>query len=154
MVYLSDDSETPKVSLKRLKQFRVFLLSHLAFSLIYELLANYLCVTLYQKDIQSYEKDDIWKREFFKATRNLFVFTTILTFLVICVGAIGVYKKNRILTAIFIVMIIMEWGFELIGVFTSQDWKIFIYKVICQLTRPSLFLSTAIFWWLMEDLTI
>uniref|UniRef100_T1KKE6 Uncharacterized protein n=1 Tax=Tetranychus urticae TaxID=32264 RepID=T1KKE6_TETUR len=148
---LYDKLKSPSVSSRRLKQLRYLLLFHLIITLIYEVIWTYFCTIGYREDIEKYDTDEIWKREFFKATRNFFIFTEILNFLVLCVGGVATYKNHRLLLICFILMFLMEWGFELIGIYASGDFNIFVYKVICQVTKPGLLLLSLIYCWVMQE---
>ena len=152
MGFIVDEIPIPLISSKRLRRFRYFVLFHICASLLYEIICTYLITQAYRQDIYSYDKDRIWIRETFKATRNLFIFTAILAFLVLSIGLVGVFKDSRILVMIFLVMHVLVWGFELIGVYMSNDYNVFIYKAICELTKPSLFLVALIYWWIMKEI--
>lgn len=146
-----DKIKSPNVSKRRLKQLRYLLMLHFVITLVYEVIWTYFSTIAYQADIRNYDTDEIYKREFFKATRNFFIFTEILNFLVLCVGGVAIYKNHRLLLIVFIVMFLMEWGFELIGIYASMDFNIFVYKVICQITKPGLLLFSFIYCWIMEE---
>lgn len=103
-----------------------------------------------KKDLQMYVESGEWEqtyvREFFKSTKNFFMFNLILIFLSICIGLAAVGTENRHLILAFVLVFGMEWFFEIIGVYNSKEKNVVIYRMIPALLRPGLIVSTLIFY--------
>lgn len=103
-----------------------------------------------KKDLQAYVDSGDWEqtyvREFYKSTKNFFMFNLILIFLSICIGMAAVGTENRHLILAFLFIFSMEWFFELIGVYNSREKNVVIYRMIPALLRPGLIVSTIIFY--------
>ena len=98
-------------------------------------------------DLVSYHEDwdDVWIREFYKSTKNFFLFIMILLFLTIVIGLAAVGTENRSLLGVFIAILITEWIFEFIGVYESKDRNVLMYRMIPSTLRPGIFVITYIF---------
>ncbi|RWS05463.1 hypothetical protein B4U79_09716 [Dinothrombium tinctorium] len=121
------------------------LITSLFLALVFEILWTVYICKAFKDDIKTYEKDAIWIKEFYKSTRNFFVFTVILVSLTAFIGFAAAYAENKALMILFVVAYVMEWGFELIGVYASDDHNVVVYKLICQALKPFILLLSLIF---------
>lgn len=103
-----------------------------------------------KRDLQAYVDAGDWEqtyvREFYKSTKNFFMFNLILIFLSICIGCAAVGTENKKLILAFLVIFSIEWGFEIIGVYNSGDRNVVIYRMIPALLRPGLIVGTVIYY--------
>ena len=125
-------------------------------NIVYECLACYLVVSCLRKDLHEAvgdygQRDETWRREFFKSSRNFFVFSAVLSLIANCMGLLGAHKQIRVILAICVSFMALEWGFEMIGIYFSQDWRIALYKMACQALRPLVFLISAAYCLFMES---
>ncbi|XP_074597715.1 uncharacterized protein LOC141852572 [Brevipalpus obovatus] len=141
----------PNLNPKKVEQLKYLLIFYYILTLCYEWSWTWYAIGEYSKDIQRYEEDEIWKREFFKSTRNFFVFCQILTSLVLSLGLLATYRNLKVLLCVSIAMLIIEWGFEFIGIYTSMDFNVFVYKVIGMVMRPGLFILASLHAWVMKS---
>lgn len=137
---------------RAIRWLRVALLITIPLSLAYEALFSlYTCEQL-RIQLGSYrDQDEVWVREFYKTSKNFFVFTVILSTLVFALGMVGVYGRSRLLIGLFLFGFLLEWGFELIGIYCSADWNVIYYKILCEATRPLLFLLALLYAYLISD---
>lgn len=102
-----------------------------------------------KRDLQEFvdagDLDQTYMREFYKSTKNFFMFNLILIFLSICIGCAAVGTENKQLLLAFLVIFGIEWVFEVIGVYNSGDRNVVIYRMIPALLRPGLIVSSVIF---------
>lgn len=77
----------PKVqSKKRFYALKYILLAYLTLVLVFEIAWTFFIVKQFKSDLQSYDWDEVWIKEFFKSTKNFFIFTVILTVLGVLMG--------------------------------------------------------------------
>ena len=137
----------PKVvNNKRYYVLKYVLLAYLVLVLIFEALWTFYIVNKFHEDLQTYEWDAIWIKEFYKSTKNFFIFTVILIVLAGLLGLAATYTENRTLLLVFIMLLIAEWGFELIGVYASKDRNVVIYKMVPATLRPGLIVISYLFY--------
>ena len=138
----------PQLSSRQIYYLKIGCIVIMLLNTIYECLASYLVTDYFRQDIYSptgayTNRDEIWRREFFKSSRNFFIFTTILSLLPNLMGILGVFKRNRAILAFCIIFMVVEWIFEMVGLYASQDWRVTIYKMSCQALRPLVILICA-----------
>ena len=142
--------QPPAIDPKKIEKLKYLLMFYLVLALAYEWTWTWYSINEYESEIQKYDEDPIWKREFFKSTRNLFIFCAVLTTLVLSLAIFATYRNSRLFLCISIVLIIMEWGFEFIGIYTSGDFNVFIYKIIGMVMRPGMFILAILHAWVMK----
>ena len=98
-----------------------------------------------QAEVNSGQLDQTYMREFYKSTKNFFMFNLILVFLSICIGCAAVGTENKELLLGFLIIFSVEWVFEVIGVYNSGDKNVVIYRMIPALLRPGLIVSSIFF---------
>lgn len=145
----SKPSETSSKSFKRkFLCLKYLLFIYLLLVLIFEMMWTYFVVNyqLYQ-DLVSYHEDwnEVWLKEFYKSTKNFFLFIMILLVLSMAIGLAAVATENRSLLGAFIAIILTEWIFEFIGVYESKDRNVLIYRMIPSTLRPGIFVISYIF---------
>lgn len=65
-------------------------------------------------------------------------------------GILATFRGHRSLLCVAIFMLIIEWGFEFIGIFASTDFNVFIYMLIGMIMRPGLFVLASFYAWCMK----
>jgi hypothetical protein len=142
----SKSSVKPSTSYKCLKYF-VF--SYLVLILVSEIAWAAYSTAGLKKDLQAEvdagELDQTYMREFYKSTKNFFMFNLILIFLSICIGCAAVGTENKQLLLAFMIIFGIEWIFEVIGVYNSGDKNVVIYRMIPAILRPGLIVSSIMF---------
>ena len=132
------------------KFFKYFVFSYMLLVLVTEIAWAAYSTQGLKKDLQMYVESGEWEqtyvREFFKSTKNFFMFNLILIFLSLCIGMAAVGTENRHLILAFLFIFSMEWFFEVIGVYNSKEKNVVIYRMIPALLRPGLIVSTIIFY--------
>lgn len=120
--------------------------------LAYETLFSFYICDQLRLQLASYrDQDEVWVREFYKTSKNFFVFTVILITLVFTLGMVAVYSRSKLLLGLFLFGFLLEWGFELIGIYCSADWNVIYYKILCQAGRPVLFLLATLYAYFISD---
>ena len=150
MAPASSTSATLYKSSSSFKFFKYFVFSYMLLVLLVEILWAAYSTQGLRKDLQAHVENGEWEqtylREFFKSTKNFFMFNLILIFLSICIGCTAVGTENRHLILAFIFVFSIEWFFEVIGVYNSKEKNVVIYRMIPALLRPGLIVSTLIFY--------
>jgi len=134
------------VSKKKFYALKYLLLAYLLLVLAFEIIWTIVIVKQFHQDLHNYDWEEIWIKEFYKSTKNFFIFTVILIVLATLLGLAAAFSENRSLLLVFIFVLIAEWGFELIGVYASQDRNVVIYKLIPATLRPGLIVVSAMFY--------
>lgn len=124
----------------------------IALNMIYETVLSYYICGFLKDDLAGYKhQDEVWIREFYKTSKNFFVFTVILMILVSALGIVSVYNNSRLLVPLYLFGFLLEWGFELIGIYCSNDWNVIFYKILCEVGRPLIFILGPAFAYLISD---
>jgi len=150
---LSSSSSKTKVptSFRVLKYFVfIYLLVILAAEISW---AVYSCQSLkrdLQAEVDAGQLDQTYMREFYKSTKNFFMFILILIFLAICIGCAAVGSENKALVVVFMIILAIEWIFEIMGIYNSGDRNVVIYRMIPALLRPGLVVSIVFFYRVMS----
>jgi len=125
---------------------KYLLMAYLVLVLAFEILWTTFIVYRFHADLATYDWDATWIKEFYKSTKNFFLFTAIIVSLVLFLGLAAAGSENKSLLMVFLVLFMGEWGFELIGVYCSQDWNVMVYKLIPGAMRPGLILVGFLFY--------
>lgn len=124
----------------------------IALNMIYETVLSYYICDFLKEDLAAYKhQDEVWIREFYKTSKNFFVFTVILMILVSALGIVSVYNNSRLLVPLYLFGFLLEWGFELIGIYCSNDKNVIFYKIMCELGRPLIFILGTAFAYIISD---
>ena len=124
----------------------------IALNMIYETVLSYYICDFLKQDLAAYKhQDEVWIREFYKTSKNFFVFTVILMILVSALGIVSVYNNSRLLVPLYLFGFLLEWGFELIGIYCSNDRNVIFYKILCEVGRPLIFILGTAFAYIISD---
>ena len=135
--HLPSQSSGPSRHLSCLKYF---LLTYLIVTLVAEVAWTFYSINALRADLEKYEEAGEWEptfvREFFKSSKNFFLFDLIMVTVVLCVGLGAVMTQSSALLISFLVLFSIEWIFELIGVYHSQERQVVMYRMVPALLRP------------------
>ncbi|KAI1290897.1 hypothetical protein HDE_07762 [Halotydeus destructor] len=134
------------VNKKTFLGLKYFLLAYLSLVLIFEILWTVYITEQFYQDLLKYDWEEIWIKEFYKSTKNFFIFTAILVVLSLLLGIAATYTNNRSLLLVFLVGMAAEWTFELVGIYASHDKNVVIYKLIPATLRPLLVILSLVFY--------
>ena len=119
---------------------KYFLLAYLLFTLVAEIAWTFYSISALRQDLEQYEEAGEWEptfvREFFKSSKNFFLFDLIMVIVVLGVGLGAVATRSPPLLISFLVLFSIEWIFELIGVYHSQERQVVMYRMVPALLRP------------------
>lgn len=131
---------TTSATSRHITCFKYFLLTYLIFTLIAEVVWTFYSINALRADLEKYEEAGEWEptfvREFFKSSKNFFLFDLIMVTVVLCVGLGAVTTQSSPLLISFLVLFSIEWIFELIGVYHSQERQVVMYRMVPALLRP------------------